>query len=246
MTIDRFYYEVKLMGMRVILTPILVVLGFCLLALLLTYLKVGPARALLAGVEMMLPLAAGAVVGMIVAQDPSLELQLTVPRRYHLTGMLRVGLILAWTMCVSLLDISGIAGLKMLYLPEYMVSWSPVATFFLTQLLWFAPLLFCVGIGFCFSLLMQSRTAAVALLGGLWVAEIVFKDLIGGSDLLRPFFLFPATLGIYPATNATADIYNKYVLTTRYEILGMAVLFLFLGWLLLRRPERMLKGVSEE
>lgn len=46
MFFDRFRYELQLMGKRVILTPLLVMVGFALFAGLLHYLKVEPARIL--------------------------------------------------------------------------------------------------------------------------------------------------------------------------------------------------------
>lgn len=60
---DRLRYEVQLLGGKVLFTPILVVGGFALLALLLHYLNIAPERFLLGGIEMILPLAAGVVVG---------------------------------------------------------------------------------------------------------------------------------------------------------------------------------------
>jgi len=65
--LDRFRYEVKLMGKRVILPPILVMVGFALLAELLYYLHTSPARMLSASLEMLLPLAAGIAVPDVTA-----------------------------------------------------------------------------------------------------------------------------------------------------------------------------------
>src|SRR5437764_12628706 len=67
MFLERLYYEVKLMGKRIILTPVLVMVGFALLAGLLHFLKVAPARALSAGLEMILPLMAGVVTAAITS-----------------------------------------------------------------------------------------------------------------------------------------------------------------------------------
>lgn len=246
MFFDRLYYEVKLLGKRAILTPFLLIIGFILLAFLLNARHVDPARALLGGVEMMLPIAIGSMVGTVIAQDPALELQLTVPRRYHRTSILRFLCLLVLGVVLSLIYIDTLAAIHMLYLPSFTRQWSPLSLFLVTQLIWLAPLLWCMAAGGCFSLLLQSRTAGVALLGAIWIAEIVFKDFIALSDWLRPFLLFPSTLLDFPSTNATPEQYNMYFLQPHYELLGITILILITSWLLLRNAERMLKGSTEE
>src|SRR5579859_621909 len=104
MNLDRLRYEIRLMGRRVILTPILVMVGFGVFAVLLTYLHVIPARFLAAGLEMILPLMAGVVVATITSQDPAIELQLTVPKKYSVTAMGRLILITAWAAFIALLS----------------------------------------------------------------------------------------------------------------------------------------------
>jgi len=246
MFFDRLYYEIRLLGKRALLTPIILVLGFVALAFVLQARQVDPARTLLGGIEMMLPIAVGTTIGTVVAQDPALELHLTVAHRYHMTGMLRLLCILSLAIALALIYINSLAILHMLYLPLFMQNWSPLAVFIQIQLIWLAPLLWCLSIGFCFSLLLQSRTAGVALLGGIWIAEIVFKDFIAGNNWLRPILLFPFTLVGYPATHASQADYNLYFLNTRFDLIGMALVFFFLGWLLLRNTEHMLKGITAE
>ena len=89
MSLDRLRYEVQLMGRRVILTPVLVMADFALLAGLLHYLHTNPARTLSASLELILPIAAGVVVATVISQDQVIELQLTLPRQYHLTSRRR-------------------------------------------------------------------------------------------------------------------------------------------------------------
>jgi len=90
MNVDRLRYELQLMGKRVILTPILVMLGFAAFAGLLAYLHVMPARFLSGGLEMILPLSAGVIVTTVISHDPAVELQLTMPRKYDVTGIRRL------------------------------------------------------------------------------------------------------------------------------------------------------------
>lgn len=237
MNLDRLHYEIKLMGKRVLLTPIIVMLGFTLFALLLHYLKVIPARFLSAGLEMILPLSAGVIVATITSQDPAIELQLTVPKKYHRTAMGRLALIALWSAIVTLLTSSIITAIKLAYIPTQLLAWSAPTQFLANQLTWFSPLLWFVGMGLCLAMLTRSRTASAALLSGIWLVEIVFKDFFASTSWLQPVFLFPTTLK--PAID--------YWLTNRIEVLIMALLLLPIGWLLLRgNPEGLLKGSSEE
>jgi hypothetical protein len=244
MFVDRLRYELQLMGRRVILTPVLVMLGFALLAVLLEYLKVAPARFLSGGLEMIVPIATGAVVGTIIMHDPALELQLTMPKRYTRTSLLRLVLIAGWAVSIALLSTAIISVLNQVYMFQPQHAWAEPVQFLAQVLAWFATLLWCVGLGFCFSLLFRSRSAAGALLGGIWIAEILFKDYIFLSDWLRPFSLFPTTL-VYPATVVQQQYVNMWF-TNRFEVLGMGVALILIGWLLLHNTEALLKGTSEE
>ena len=244
MSLDRLRYEMQLMGKRVILTPVLVMLSFALFAVLLHYLKVEPARFLSGGLEMILPIATGAVVGTIVMHDPALELQLTMPRLYDRTSTLRLVLIVGWAVLIALLASTIISAINQVYMFQPPHSWSELVQFLVQQLAWFATLLWCVGLGFCFSLLFRSPSAAGALLGGIWIAEIIFKDYIFLSDWLRPFSLFPTTL-VYPATVVPQQYINIWF-TNRIEVLGTGLVLILIGWLLLHNTEGLLKGLSEE
>ena len=95
MFLDRLRYELKLMGRRVILTPILVMLGFALIALFLHSRAVDPARTLSASLEMIIPLVAGIVVATITSQDMAnapKRLAKRLIRRYGPARYYRAGL----------------------------------------------------------------------------------------------------------------------------------------------------------
>ncbi len=244
MSLDRLRYEVQLMGKRVILTPVLVMAGFALLAGLLHYLHTNPARTLSGGLELILPIAAGVVVATVISQDPVIELQLTLPRQYHLTGMLRVLLIAAWTICIALLSSGIIVALNLGFMPQPPHTLPAALEFLMGQLVWLAPLLWLAGCGFCLALLLRSRSASAALLGGIWVLEIIFKDVLAATDWLRPVLLFPTTL--LPLVGRLPQVYFDIWLDTRLEVLGTGLALCLIGWLLLRNPEGLLKGASEE
>ena len=246
MFFDRFRYELKLMGKKVILTPILVVVGFGLVALFLHYIHSDGIRDrfLSASLEMILPLAAGVIVATIVGQEPALELQLTMPIKYSKTVVQRLGLVAGWSICVALLSSVLIARLDLSYTTEMIGSTLPEQIQFLIgQLAWFAPLCWCAGFGLCIALLSRSRAACAAILSAIWVFEVFFKDFLGGIVPFRPLLLFPTTL--YRLTRIPSTLYSLW-LANRLEVVVTALAFLLIGLLLLRQSEGLLKGASEE
>jgi hypothetical protein len=181
MNLDRFRYELKLMGKRVILTPILVMLGFAFFALLLYYLKIDPDRFLSAGLEMILPLMAGVVVATITTSDPALELHLTLPKKYHLTAMRRLTMIAVWIAIVALLSSVVLLVLHLAYIPQDTPAFSAPVQFLIGQLTWVATLLWFVAVGLCLALVTRSRTASAAILSGIWIVETIFKDIFAST-----------------------------------------------------------------
>lgn len=235
---DRFRYELRIIGIWVILTPILILFGFALLAGLIYGLgganTTEIARFLGASLEMMLPLAAGIFIATIVTHDPALELQLTFPRRYDRTALCRLTMITLWVMLVALVTSILLAVLSLWRIPTQVQSWSAPLQVIGGLLTWLAPLFWLVTFGLCVSLLIRSRSAASALLGGLWIGEVILKGMFVTTDWLKPFFLFPTTFA--------PDV--DFWLTNRLELIGMAVLLLVLGWLLLRNTESLLHGAT--
>lgn len=244
--LTRLRYELLLMGRRVILTPPLAVLGFALFAVLLHYLQSNPALFLTGCLEMILPLAAGIMVGMVATTDSAIEVQLALPRAYHLTALSRVILILLWTACIALIASAILSLLNLQHQLDFMLSWSLISRFSLLQLTWLAPLLWCVGFGLTFALLFQSRTAGPAVLSSIWLFEIFFRGYIVVTPWLLPIFLYPTTLLLFSRPTMPYVDFVTYWLNTRLEVLGGGLLLLFVGWLLLRNTERVLKGAGEE
>jgi hypothetical protein len=253
MSLDRLRYELKIMGRWAILGPFVTLVGLALFALLLVYLHADPQRFLMAVAEMLLPLLGGIIVGVVSTQDPSLELHLTLPRKYHLTGLLRLALVLLCVGLLSLVFLNGLIVFHLLNLPPLIqkISSPSLTQFLIVQGIWLVPLCWCVAVGFCFALIIQGWTGNVALLGGIWIAETIFRDLIASTDWLRPFLLFPTTLllyGVPPKTplNVVQDAFARYWVYPHLELLGMVLVFVLLGWLLLCNTERMLKGTTAE
>lgn len=245
MVLDRLYYELRVMGKRVILTPVLLAIGLALFAAFLSANHVDPARFLSGGLEIILPIATAVVVATITSQDPALELHLAAPRTYVLTALKRLAMIVGWAMFIALLSSVLLSVRHMAYTPLQLDSWAAPLTFLTTQLTWLAPLLWMVALGLCLALLLRSRTASIAILGGIWILEIIFKDGLAATAWLHPIFLFPTTLSLFPTPLIPDSVFWAWLIS-RYEILGTGLVLLLLGWLLLRNPESLLKGASEE
>jgi hypothetical protein len=247
MPLDRVRYELKLAWKTMLLLPLALLVAVALLVLVQRFVAhQSSERLLLATVEMLLPTAAGIMVATTLAHDDALELHLTLPRSYARTGLLRVLVLTGWCACLACVVLAAIMLLGIVPLPPFAASVSPPVEMALVQLVWLSPMLWLVAAGLCLALATKSRTASGALLGGIWLLDLLFVGVLVQTAWLRPFLLFPATFVIYPASLVSRASFDAYWLTTRFELLGMAAVLLPLGWLMLRDYEGLLKGVSEE
>lgn len=246
MLFDRLWHEVKLAWKTLLVAPLLAAAPVGLIVALQRVHGENPAHALLAGIEMLLPVAAGVMVATTVAHDDALELHLTTPRPYDRTAMLRVLVIAGWTALLAAAATAGASWRGVLDEPSFAQAVSAPVRALVTELVWLAPLLWLVGIGLCLGMLTKSRTASGALLGGIWLLDILSTGVIMQTSWLRPFLLFPTTLVIYPASAVSRADFDTYWLNTRFGLLAMALALLPLGWLLLRNSEALLKGATEE
>ncbi|GHO59395.1 hypothetical protein [Ktedonobacter robiniae] len=244
MSLDRLRYELKLMGGKVTLTPIVSMLSFGLLSLLLIYLRNNDVlpRFLMGGLEMILPLAAGIITVMLTSYDQAIEIQLTVPRLYHLTVLRRLLLLLGWCILVGLFTSLIIATVNLSLLHLDLGSWPLVLSFLLAQLGWVAPLAWFVCAGFCLGALLRNWVAGTTVLSAIWLLEIVFKDYLKATDWLHSIFFFATTLT--PIELVTASTFGAW-LTARWQMCAIAAALLFIGWLLTHNTEAVLKSSSE-
>lgn len=236
MMLDRLRYEVRLLGKPVLLTPVLVVIGFALLLAIVNRDVAIVARSMSGSLEVLLPVAAGVVVTTIVTYDRAAELQLTMSRKYHRTASLRLLLILLWSAIVSLLTSLLLYLFNYRRLPAQIVHWDQPWQFLTWQLTWLSSTLWLVAFGLVLSLLIRSRSASGALLCVFAVAELLFHSTMDQEAIYHPIYLFPLTFS--PAAG--------YWLLNRFELLGTAVVFFILAWFLLRVPERLLSHAPGE
>ena len=239
MSQDRIWYELRILGRWMILIPPFIILTFVLLGGILTLMQVGHSRisqVFTAGLEMVLPLAAGLLTTSIVSYDSAIELQMTLPKTYRISAFVRLGLIIAWTSCIAFFSSVFIYHLKYWRMPVQVENWKVLQQIMIVQFTWIAPLWWFVGVGFSIALLIRSRSASSALLGGIWMIEAIFYGYFAFIDWLKPLFLFPTTLA--PGTS--------FWLTNRFELLITAILLLLLDWFMLRNSEILLQGAASE
>lgn len=235
--LDRLHYELRITGWWAFLTPVVVMLGLIPLTMIFVSLHAEGlriAQVLTASLEMLLPVAAGLLVANQVGYDAALELHLTFPSEYRLTAGIRTALIALWNAAIVLLGSAFIYHLKYLRIPFVLHGMAVLPQFLTAQLTWLAPLCWFVTLGACFSLLIRSRTASSALLGGIWTLEAIFYGYFVQFDGLKPFFLFPTTLAPEVA----------FWLSNRFGLLGMALLLGVLAWFLLSDAEGLLREAS--
>jgi hypothetical protein len=236
---DRIWYELRILGRWVILIPPFIILIFALMGVVLTAMHVVHLRisqVLTASLEMILPLAAGLLVTTIISYDSAIELQITMPRTYRLTAFLRLILIIVWISWLTLISSVFVYHLKFWRIPSQVETWKVLPQFLIGQLTWIAPLFWFVSVGFSLALLIRSRSASSALLGGIWMLEAIFYGYFALIDWLKPLFLFPTTL----APNI------GFWLNNRIELLITALVLFLLDWYMLRNTERLLQGAESE
>lgn len=237
MLLDRLRYELRIIGWWTFFTPVVIML--CLLPLTFIFLSMHAenlriSQVLTASLEMLLPVATGLLVANLVGHDVALELHLTFPHKYRLTAVLRVALMVAWSAAIALFSSAFLYHLKYVRLPAQLIGMQVLPQFFTWQLAWLAPLGLFITLGACCTLLMRSRAASSALLGGIWMLEAVFYGYFASLAGLKPFFLFPTTLA--PTIS--------FWLANRWGLLGIALVLSLLAWFLLSKSESLLRGAS--
>lgn len=228
MTFAVWMYEARRTGWPALAAPVLCAALLALVVVLAEASGYGPARVIrqLAGaLELLPPLAAAVAATFAVLQDGCLELQLSLSRPYRLALLARLLVALALTSvvafgCTTYLSLSG-------RLPA-------AGGLGGAQLIWLAPTLWLAAAGALVGAALRSPAAAAGLLAIGWLLEEVKHDSFLETAALRPLFLFATTF----APGAS------FWLANRLALLGSSLLLVTAWWLLLGRPERLLKGES--
>jgi hypothetical protein len=225
------------MGKRIIWVPIAVAVGFTAFAFLLHFMGVKMERFISSGFEMFLPIITGGIVATSATQDPALEIQLTMPRKYHNTSIFRLAVIVLWSIAIGLLVAIIPSVLHLTFVPDQLKKSSALVQFLGLQYSWIATTVWFVAVALVASLLTRNRSASIAILGAIWIVQVLFMaHLVETTSWLQPLFLFPTIVA--PQIN--------FWTTNRLEVLLTGLVLLPVGWWLLHNTEGLLKGASEE
>ena len=219
-------YELRRLGWMGVLPPALIGVPFALLAAL-THPEAQASRMLAAYLEAGLPFAAGLAAANIVTDDPAIDLQLSLQTGYLTTVLRRLGALVG--LCATL----AVLWTSAMFLLGLWEPWVP-ETYGRGQLVWVSPLLFFVGLGGVLALLLRSRSAAGAVLGGCWISYIFFDDYFLSVAWFKLFYPF-ATL-----QRPGADFW----LWNRLALIAAAAALLLIFAALLRRESIVLGGES--
>lgn len=228
MRCDLIRHELRLLGPFGLALPVLVELAFLALAVVTALDHVGSAqsaRLLIASLEVGLPLVAGIAAVTAVAREPAVELQLTFRMSYRATVLRRLALLTGWSALVAAVSATALAAVG---------RWALPGSFIVGQLSWVAPLLWFVAVGAAVVLLLRSRAASTAILGGMWVSSNLVTVFYLPSDWSHLWMLFATT------HSPGADFW----LANRLTITLTSLLILVGVWLLLGRTEALVGGVD--
>jgi hypothetical protein len=220
------WYELRELGLIVLLTPLLVVIGVAGFAGIMALSGEETAtlsQILTQSMELLFPLAAGLIAATVVAADPGVEWQLTMPTPYRLTVSRRLGLVIGWSSIVALANIVVLRSVGRWTVPE---------EFVISQLTWLAPLLAWTALGSALSLLLRNRSASAGVLGGIFIIEIVLHDAFLAHAWSRPWYMFATSFA--PGAG--------FWLANRLALIGLSMALYGAALLLLGMSEMLLIG----
>ncbi|WP_344657117.1 hypothetical protein [Catenulispora subtropica] len=176
------------------------------------------AGAVLAGLA---PLGAAVAAASIVGRDPGAELVMTATA-YRRVLFLRVGLVVAATALVTLLDAVAFHALK---------AWPAGQGTGGYVLVWAPPMVWLVALAVLIAVALRSSAAASGLIGGVWTAQLLMARDIRPHAVLRAQYLFLGVADRVPAHDWTVN---------RIALPAIGVAAAVAAGLLLGRPDRLL------
>ena len=165
---DHFWLPIAIMTLFVIITLFIAEAN-----------RYNTARAFLGFV---LPLIAGGLSAYGFLADSALELQFTTSRSAWRMIFERLGIIFSVIIMTSLSFQLVVALVG--------VSLSPLGGLFLRQLVWFVPSLTLLVLGGAASLMARSSNGGFALVGGIWITQLILRGWFARKPILRNILLF--------------------------------------------------------
>jgi hypothetical protein len=179
--------------------------------------------------EMALPLAAGAGAASLVGRDPAIELQFTLPTAYRTTVLRRLVVTTGWVAAIALAVAASMVA------SGWWHRWPEAHPALAGQLTWLAPTLCLAGLGLLAGALSGSPAVASTVVASLWLFEYAAAGLLQEHRWSRLLYLFATTRG-------TVD---RDWTANRLTLVAAGVAMTTAGWLLLRRPSRLLTKEAE-
>ncbi len=224
--VEALRYEIRIIGPLLFVVPLLVAVGLTGFATLLDLRHVSRdfiAQLVIATLEACLPLTAGILLSTAAPHDDAIEVQLTLARPYRLTALSRFALLLCWTLLVEALAVMAL---------RTTLPWAFAAPHMSQPLTWLAPTLWLATSGTLLALLMRNRSSSVAILGCIWVCQLIFHGYFASYGWMQPWFLF--------ATVFTPQA--SFWLANRIELIVTAMGLALLAWTYLHNAERRFLG----
>jgi hypothetical protein len=224
--VESLRNELRVLGPYPFVAPLVVAAGLVTFVVLLQARHVQHAfiaTMLVVTLEGCLPLTAGIALAGVAVRDSALEVLLTVQTAYRLTTARRAALVLAW---VLLLEVAATWIIRALF-PGTILKPGVLGL-----LAWAAPTLWLAGAALLLAYLLRSRSTSAAVLGCLWVAQLVFHGYFAAYGWTRPWFLF-ATIYV-PAA--------PFWVANRLELVAIALVCFTAAWLFLRNAEWRLRA----
>jgi hypothetical protein len=179
--------------------------------------------------EMALPLAAGVGAASLVGRDPAVELQLTLPTAYRTTILRRLVVSAGWVAVIAL------TAAMVMVASGWWHRWPAAHPPLPGQLTWLAPTLCLSGLGLLTGALSGSPATATSVVVALWFFELAAGGLLQQHQWSRLLYLFATTRG-------TVD---QDWTANRLTLLAAGAAMISAGWMLLRRPSRLLTKEAE-
>jgi hypothetical protein len=179
--------------------------------------------------EMALPLAAGVGAAGLVGRDLAIELHLTMPITYRSTILRRLVLTAGWAGTIALSTALAMVA------SGWWHRWPAAHPALAGQLTWLAPTLCLSGLGLLAGALSASPALATSTVVGVWFFDLAAGGLLREHHWSRLSYLFATTRGSV-GEDWTAN---------RLTLVAAGVAMISAGWLLLRRPSRLLTKEAE-
>jgi hypothetical protein len=185
----------------------------------------GPERDLSTGrafLGYLLPLLTGGLSAYAILSDPALELQFATKRSAVRMIVERLGTIFGIVVVIGILYQLGLSALG--------VSLSSWGGLWQRQWVWLVPCFTTLTLGAMASLWACNSHGGFALVGGLWILQLVARGWFFDHPIFRNLFLFYAAM----------DPLGEPRLQNQVVLGGLSLIFLVLTYCLLKKQERYL------